>query len=150
MINFLKKIFNRKKQPIVETEKIIEDKSTEKTNEDTLVDIIVSLNANYEIDIKLYIDDNFKYKNLTEMEYALALAEFLHIIMYGKIKPQILDIIINQIRKDANIDFIDKILDFLILMDKNHLQNIKHYHASRNHPMIKPSQVFSRYKNESI
>lgn len=146
MINFFQKIFfpKNKSQQITSQE----EKSIPSSKNDTFVDLIVSLNNNYEIDIKLFIDDNIKNKNLTEVEYALAISEFLHIIMYGKLKTQLLELIIKQIQNKNNKNFIDKILGFLILMDKNQVENSK---QQFNHgPMIKPSQAFSRYKNESI
>jgi hypothetical protein len=146
MINFLKRVFFSKDQSFKITNE--EEKPVPFSKSDTFVDLVVSLNKSYEIDIQLFMDDNTKNKNLTEVEYALALSEFLHIIMYGKLKAQLLELIIKQIQNKNNKNFIDKILGFLILMDKNQTENSKQ--QFNYGPMIKPSQVFSRYKNESI
>ena len=82
------------------------DRSLKISDTETFVDIIVSLNKNYEISINVLLDDNTKNKSLSETEYALVCAEFLNIIMSGNIKIQILDIIINQIRTKNNTNFI--------------------------------------------
>lgn len=109
--------------------------------DDTFIDIIVSLNQNYEISINVLLDDNYKDRSLPEMESALVYAEFLNIIMSGNVKTQILDIIINQIRNENNQSFIDNILGFLLLIDK------KTEKINNDSAIIKPSQVFSQYKN---
>lgn len=109
--------------------------------DDTFIDIIVSLNQNYEISINVLLDDNYKDRSLSEMESALVYAEFLNIIMSGNVKTQILDIIINQIRNENNQSFIDNILGFLLLIDK------KTEKINNDSAIIKPSQVFSQYKN---
>lgn len=112
------------------------------STEDTFVDVVVSLNKNYEISINLLLDDNIKNKSLSELEYSLVCAEFLNIIMSGNVKSQVLDIIINQIRNENNQNFIDNILGFLLLMDKKKTEK-----NSNDSAIIKPSQVFSQYKN---
>lgn len=120
--NYLKKIFTK----------------SIKNNEDTYVDILISLKNNYEMDIKLYLDDNAETKSINKVEYALVLSEFLNIILCGKIKNQIVDILINQIKNNANQDLINSILGFLLIMEKE---------EGINTPLIKPSEVFARYKN---
>ncbi len=113
------------------------------TNSDTYIDSIICLNKNYEIDVKLFFDDNLKNKTISENEYALVCAEFLHIIMSGKLKNQLLDIIVNQIKNTKNQDLIDRILKLLIIMEEFTSEE----DDKDNTPLIKPSQVFSKYKN---
>lgn len=122
--------------------------NTQKTEDpliqpDSIMDVIVSLTKNYDIDVKLLFDDKTTNKPLSEIEYALVCAEFLNIIMSGKLQNQLLDIIINQIRNDNNSHLIDKILGFLVLIEKQNKDN----EDKDSTPMIKPSQVFSKYKN---
>lgn len=134
MINLFK-LFNKPEQPITEK------KSEPDLNSDTFIDAIVCLNKNYEIDIKLFFDDKMTNKSLSENEYALVCAEFLNIIMSGKLKNQLLDIIIKQIRNENNQDLIDRVLKFLIVMEEFSEED------KDNLPLIKPSQVFAKYKN---
>lgn len=109
-------------------------------SEDTMVDVIVSLNKKFEISIQLFLDDKLKDKNISQTEYSLVCAEFLNIIMSGKIKSQILDIIMNQIRNNDNKILVDSILGYIALMeDKITIAN--------NNAVIKPTQVFAKYKN---
>lgn len=121
----------------------IESKPSIDLNPDTYIDAIICLNKNYEIDVKLFFDDSLQNKTLSENEYALVCAEFLNIIMSGKLKNQLLDIIINQIRSTKNQDLIDKILKFLIVMEESTTEE----NDKDDLPLIKPSQVFSKYKN---
>lgn len=127
MIKYIKSLF----QP-----KTIEQPTQHKKN-NTFVDVILSLNDNYEIDISLLFDDNIKNKKISEIEYAVVCSEFLNIITSGKIKSRIIDIIIYQIRSQDNKNLIDSVLGLLTIMENSELA-----------PIIKPTQVFSKYKNE--
>lgn len=131
MSNFFKNLFPTKKKI---------DNPLSKN--DTYIDIIVSLNKDFSINVNLYLDDTTKNKNLSELEYSLVCAEFLNIIMSGKIEKQITDIIVNQIKNSNNEKLIDNILNFLIIMDKKTSLN-----TNDETPIIKPSQAFSKYKN---
>lgn len=123
--------------------KTTENKPESNLNSNTYIDALICLNKNYEIDIKLFFDDNLENKTLSENEYSLVCAEFLNIIMSGKLKNQFLDIIIKQIRTTKNQDLIDRILKFLIVMEEFSSED----NNTDNLPLIKPSQVFSKYKN---
>jgi hypothetical protein len=127
MIRYIQNLFRPKK-----TDQSIQDKKNE-----TFVDVIFSLNNNYEIDISLLFDDNVKNKKISEIEYAVVCSEFLNIITSGKIKNQVIDIITNQIRTQDNKNLVDSILGLLTIMEN-----------SESAPLIKPTQVFSKYKNE--
>lgn len=109
-------------------------------SEDTMVDVIVSLNKNFEISIQLFLDDKLKDKKISQTEYSLVCAEFLNIIMSGKIKSQILDIIMNQIRNNDNKILVDSILGYISLMEDK-------IATTNNNAVIKPTQVFAKYKN---
>lgn len=109
-------------------------------SEDTMVDVIVSLNKKFEISIQLFLDDKLKDKNISQTEYSLVCAEFLNIIMSGKIKSQILDIIMNQIRNNDNKILVDSILGYISLMEDK-------IATTNNNAVIKPTQVFAKYKN---
>lgn len=63
--------------------------------------------------------------------------------MSGKLKNQLLDIIVNQIKNTKNQDLIDRILKLLIIMEEFTSEE----DDKDNTPLIKPSQVFSKYKN---
>jgi len=134
MINPLK-LFN-KSEP-----QITQKKSELTLSSDTFIDTIICLHKNYEIDIKLFFDDKMTNNSLSKNEYALVCAEFLNIIMSGKLKNQLLDIIIKQIRNENNQDLIDRILKFLVAMEELESKEID------NSPLIKPSEVFAKYKN---
>lgn len=136
MMNYIKKLFGKNEKSV----------SAEPSELDTFIDVSLHLNKDFSIGINLSLDDNVKNKTLSEVEYALVYAEFLNIIMSGKLQMQLIDIIITQIKNSNNENFINSILGFLVLME----QKTKNIEKNEDDPLIKPSQVFSRYKNGQI
>jgi hypothetical protein len=111
-------------------------------HKDSLVDIIVSLTKDGEIDLSVFIDAKKESTQKGMFEYAKKCAEFLNIATGEKIKPQITSIILDQIRNEDNQFFIENVIMFWALLDKEtkdkkELRNSKTY--------IYPSQVFSRH-----
>jgi hypothetical protein len=138
MLNYLKALFYPSHKTEDKKEEIKEQKN--ERNKDSYIDLLVSLNQNYQIDISLFIDDNPNNKNITEFEYSVVCADFLNVIFSNEFKPQITDILINQIRNTNNKDFIDKILVLSRIADN--------YYNDNDDVVIKPSQVFANIKNE--
>ena len=99
------------------------------------MDVIFSLNEDFDIDVNVYLNDN-DYNNLSTEYYGLLCAEFLNIIKSGKLNSTIIDILDKQISNNDNKILVQQIFYFLDTMN-----NKKHLTTS----YIKPSQVFSKY-----
>lgn len=127
-MNFLSKLFS-KKQP------------EEKTSIDnTYVDIIISLNKNFEVDLSLFIDCDYKKDKIDLVEYILICSKFLNFDQ-DKLKKQIVDILNNQIKNQDNQLFINGLISVL-----NNEYNAKN--SDLDNFYIKPSQVFTKHIHE--
>lgn len=115
-------------------------KSVDILQNDTFIDIILQLNTNFEVGVKLFFDDKIENKNLTDVEYAIVCAEFLHYVISGKLKNQVLEILFQQIKNTNNKKLLDNIEKYLTILGST-------VDSTDNLPMIKPSQAFNRYKN---
>jgi|LakMenE18May11ns_1017448.scaffolds.fasta_scaffold9933453_3 hypothetical protein len=126
MINYIKSLFSSKK------------KSQSKTDE-SIIDVIISLNKNAGIDVSIFIDDTNKDIDRDIIEYSEKCAEFFHIINSGKLKKQILDILINQIKKEDNNLLIDNIVTFWSIIEKQKRK------PKFEKAFICPTEVFTKH-----
>ena len=124
MIKYIKNFFNSKKK-------------TESTVDNSIIDVIISLNKNKEIDVSVFIDDSKYTEDI--VDYSEKCAEFFYIINSGKLKKQILDILINQIKKDNNQLLIDNIVTFWSLIEKQKTR------PKFEKAFIYPSEVFTKH-----
>lgn len=129
-MNFLSKLLNKKQQP--KTSSV----------DDTHIDIIISLNKNFEVDLSLFIDCDYRKQHIDLVDYILLCSKFLNFDT-NKLRKQIVDILDNQIKNQDNALFINGLISVLINEqilnnDTNTLDNI----------YIKPSQVFTKHIHE--
>lgn len=125
MIKYLKNLFLKEKK--------------KKDTDDSIIDVIISLNKRQEIDVSLFIDDKNKDIDNDIVDYSEKCAEFLHIINSGKLKKQISDILLNQIKKEDNQLLINNIMIFWSIIEKE-----KKKQKTKN-TFICPTEVFTRY-----
>lgn len=126
MIKYLKKLFLFKKE--------------NKSNKDeSIIDVIISLNKNKEINVSVFIDDNNKDINYDIIDYSEQCAEFFHILNSGKLKKQISDILINQIKKEDNHLLIDNILTFWSILERQKRK------PKFEQAFISPTEVFTKH-----
>jgi len=146
IINFLKGLLFSKNNPTKPYNKQTVLNKDLASNKDSFADVLISLNKNYEIEIQVFFDDILKNKNITEIEYALVVSEFFYIITSGKLEDQILDILVNQIKQPHNESLLNRIFNLHFLM-KTSKDKDKPNTISNSAAVIKPSQVFAKYKN---
>jgi|688.fasta_scaffold00642_54 hypothetical protein len=122
MINLIKKFFARY------------DK------DDNICNILISLKSDKQIDLIVNINED-KINNVigTAQEDC---AEFLHIINSGKLKNQIISIILDKINY-KNKTAIENILLLLIMLEQKIVSNDE----QKDQAFILPSKVFTRYIN---
>ena len=125
MIKYIKNLLFRKK--------------TKKNTDDSIIDIIISLNKKQEIDVSLFIDDKNKDIESDITDYSEKCAEFLYIINSGKLKKQISDILLNQIKKEDNQLLINNIMVFWSIIEKEKKKQ------KTKDAFICPTEVFTRY-----
>lgn len=131
--SFLIKLFNLLKRPIQDT----------KNNRP--LDVILSLTNNYEIDLSILMQpdlDNLPPDQISET--AEKYAEFFHILTSPKLKPQIIEILVDQIKTEKNAHFINNIIVYWSIIEKEFKRQMT---EKRNSSFIKPSQVFHANKN---
>jgi hypothetical protein len=124
MINYIKQFFSHKEKTTVD---------------DSIVDLIISLNKKNEINISLFIDDKDKLNNDDLINYSEKCAEFFNIVNSGKLKKQILDILLNQIKKENNQLLIDNIVVFWTIIDKQRRKQKSEI------AFVNPTEVFTKY-----
>lgn len=99
------------------------------------IDLLISLNHNFEIDLSLYVDPKFCGSSTAP----LLTAEFLHIINSGKLKKQIMSMLDEQIRDKDNSEFVNNVFSIDELIDKTYsIPN------QTTDTFIKPSNVFAK------
>jgi hypothetical protein len=127
MIKYLKNLFLKEK------------KKKDKDTDDSIIDVIISLNKRQEINVSLFIDDKNKDIDTDISDYSEKCAEFLYIINSGKLKKQMSDILLNQIKKEDNQLLINNIMIFWSIIEKE-----KKKQKTKN-TFICPTEVFTRY-----
>lgn len=125
MIKYLKSLFLKEKK--------------KKDTDDSIIDVIISLNKRQEINVSLFIDDKNKDIDSDIVDYSEKCAEFLYIINSGKLKKQMSDILLNQIKKEDNQLLINNIMIFWSIIEKE-----KKKQKTKN-TFICPTEVFTRY-----
>jgi hypothetical protein len=126
MINYIKNFLYPKKK-------------TESKKDESIIDVIISLNKNSGIDVSVFIDDANKAIDHDIVEYSEKCAEFFHILNSGKLKKQILDILINQIKKENNNLLIDNIVTFWSIIEKQKRK------PKFEKAFIYPTEVFTKH-----
>jgi hypothetical protein len=126
MINYIKNFLYPKKK-------------TESKKDESIIDVIISLNKNSGIDVSVFIDDANKAIDHDIVEYSEKCAEFFHILNSGKLKKQILDILINQIKKEDNNLLIDNIVTFWSIIEKQKRK------PKFEKAFIYPTEVFTKH-----
>lgn len=111
-------------------------------HKDSAVDIIISLTNNGEIDLSVYIDTENTAAKKNIFDFTQKCAEFLNVASSPKLRSQIMSIILDQIRNENNQIFIENIIMFWALLDKEE-QDKKE--KLNNKTYILPSQVFAKY-----
>lgn len=97
------------------------------------IDLLISLNNKFEIDLSLYVDPKF----CGNSSAPLLTAEFLHIINSGKLKKEIMNMFDEQIRDKDNAGFIDSLFSIDELISKTYTMT-----ETTSDTFIKPSNVF--------
>lgn len=113
--------------------------NTGKSNEtksETYMDMIISLNKNYEIDFSIFLDDNITKLDVNENDYAIFCGAFLNAVLSNKMKKDSIEILTNQIKNNDNKKLITDIVSLITINQEN---NNKH------NTFIKPSEVFAKY-----
>jgi hypothetical protein len=126
MINYIKNFLYPKKK-------------TESKKDESIIDVIISLNKNSGIDVSVFIDDANKAIDHDIVEYSEKCAEFFHILNSGKLKKQILDILINQIKKENNNLLINNIVTFWSIIEKQKRK------PKLEKAFIYPTEVFTKH-----
>ena len=115
-------------------------KPKEVLNNDTeyLVSVNIGLTNDYQIDLSIILYDENELAKRNPHEFAQKSAEFLNIVNRGKLKKQILELLIHQISNKENESLVDNIVGYWTLVDQQEKKTKK-----KN--FIKPSEVFARY-----
>jgi hypothetical protein len=106
---------------------------------DSICNILISLKSDKQIDLSVFIDE--KRIGNTEDTTQQDCAEFLHIINSGKLRNQILSMILDQIDNKNKIA-IENIILLLIMLEQKESSDDK-----KDQSFILPSKVFTRYIN---
>lgn len=132
----LNKFFDkRKKNPL-------NNKEIQNNEDKNIIDIVISLTPNYEIDLSIILNITNQDSAINLFSISQKCADFFNIINMGKLKPQMINMLINNIKNENNQLLIDNILIFWALLEKEiEEQRIK----SINNDYIPPSQVFAKY-----
>lgn len=100
------------------------------------IDILISLNNNFEIDMSVCVNNSL----LLLETGPLLVSEFLNIINSGKLKNQIIEMIADEIKNDyKNTEFMDKLSIYNNMIDQINNDNLNQHDI-----FIKPSSVFSK------
>lgn len=115
-------------------------KTKEVSDNDTeyLISVNIGLTNDYQIDLSIILYDENELAKSNPYEFAQKSAEFLNIINRGKLKKQILELLIHQISNKDNESLVDNIIGYWTLVDQQE-KKIK------KKDFIKPSEVFARY-----
>jgi len=114
-----------------------EPEKTEETK--NFMDIVVSLNKDYNIDVLVNIEDD-NYSPLSETEYAIIISEFLNSSFGKYINTSIKSVLNEEIKYDQNKNLIEKI---------NIMMSYKENQAEESN-YIKPSSVFKDNFSQSL
>lgn len=122
-----------------------ETKTINNQQSDTFVDILISLNKEFEIDLSLFIDCDYNKFGIDESDYALLCSKLIN-FDHIKIKNQLIDILISQIKNDKN----KHLIDLLVRLVEDHVaeSKLQKLNNSYDHLFIKPSQVFAKNIHE--
>lgn len=129
-MNLLKWWNNKKSNPT-------EDKSTENKREETYLDLIISLNKNYEIDFSIFLDDKVDKLEISESDYSMICSSFMNAVMSSKMKKDAIEILDTQIKNNNNKKLINNIISLITLTTEKTTSNKDLF--------IKPSEVFAKY-----
>lgn len=138
MINKFISLFSKTKENINSRENITQTIQ----HKDSSVDIIISLTNDGEIDLSVYIDTDNEAAKKNMFDFTQNCAKFLNIVSSPKLRPQIMSIILDQIRNDNNQILIENIVMFWALLDKEEADKRE---KTNNKTYILPSQVFAKY-----
>ena len=111
-------------------------------NDNTVFDIIISLNKNKKINISILIDD----KNITDtneiFKFGDNCGELLHLLNSGRLTTQIQNLLQDQIKNENNQLLIENIISCWLLHDKEFFNKVN---KQGEKDFILPSTVFSYY-----
>lgn len=139
-MNFLHKWFGANQEQKTSFSAL--DNESIENKEDNFVNVQISLNKNFDIDLVIYLK-NIEEESLdNQFNYAMTCAEFFHILNSGKLKDQILDILQKKIKNIDNKILIDSIITFISIIEK---QQEKILEKASDKVVVKPSQVFTKY-----
>lgn len=114
-----------------------ENKSIENKREETYVDLIISLNKNYEIDFSIFLDDKIDKLEISESDYGTICSSFMNAVMSSKMKKDAIEILDTQIKNTNNKKLINNIISLIVLGAEKS--------TSDKETFIKPSEVFAKY-----
>lgn len=109
----------------------------------TYLDILISLNKNFEVDLTLYVDTDYKKYNFDLIDYIIVCSRFLNFDA-NRLKKQFIEILDSQIKNEENELFIGGLISNL----RNELENNPIVDNENNYFFIKPSQVFIKHIHE--
>lgn len=110
-----------------------------KPEDETYIDIIISLNKNRQVDFSLFLDDKIQSIDIDPKEYSVLCGEFLDTVLSKKTKKDTVDILNEQIRNENNSQLINNIISIMKIMDIRESNNIG------DSQFIRPSEVFAKY-----
>jgi hypothetical protein len=115
-----------------------ESQKQPKPKDETYIDIIISLNKNYQIDFSLFLDDKVDSLPMSMVDYSVLCSEFLDSVVSSKMKNDAVDILNSQIKTESNETLINNIVSLLKILDKSS-------YNKKGKQFIRPSEVFSKY-----
>lgn len=127
-MNIFKKLFGTKQEKPLEPQ-------------ETYIDILISLNKNFEFELSLFMDCDYKKHNIDLVDYIILCSRFLNLDS-DKLKKQILDILDNQIKNKENQQLVNGLISVL------KIETITSTIDSMDNTYIKPTQVFTKQSNE--
>jgi hypothetical protein len=105
------------------------EESEKEQKSNNYIDILISLNKEYNIDLLIYLNDNPINTNMSELEYGVICSEFINNCFTSSIKQKILSIINEDIKNQDNENLI-------------YIINMASKNKNLDDTFIKPSQVF--------
>lgn len=111
---------------------------TSNSQQDTYIDIIISLTRKKQIDFSIYINDSINNVDMNTLDYALLCGEFLNTVIANKMKDDTIEILNKQIKTPSNELLINNIVSLIRILDRSPKKN-------NNEVFIKPSDVFRKY-----
>jgi hypothetical protein len=88
-------------------------KNQNSTKKATYIDMIISLNENYEIDFSIFIDDKVDKLNINEKDYSIICSSFINAVISNKMKRDVIEILDEQIKNSHNKKLINNIVSLI-------------------------------------